>query len=101
MLLSNHEILLLIYYRTFKVSINMCFHKYPCFNKSKVVLLISIQGKFEFESHDYEKQLLRLLSRKERTDLIINNPSQSLFLFVDKHHLQVKLLNSCNIIFYL
>lgn len=49
-----------------------------------------IQGKFEFESHDYEKQLLRLLTRKEGTGLILSNPSQSLFLFVDKHHLQTE-----------
>lgn len=48
-----------------------------------------IQGKFEFENHDYEKQLLRLLTRKEHTGLILSNPSQSLFLFVDKHHWQV------------
>ena len=53
-------------------------------------LPFSIQGKFEFEPGDYEKQLLRLLSRKEHTGLIINNPSQSLFFFVNKHQLQVK-----------
>ncbi|XP_020623525.1 uncharacterized protein C6orf62 homolog [Orbicella faveolata] len=49
-----------------------------------------IQGKFEFEPCDYEKQLLRLLSRKEHTGLIINNPSQSLFFFVNKHQLQAE-----------
>lgn len=49
-----------------------------------------IQGKFEFENHDYEKQLLRLLTRKEHTGLILSNPSQSLFLFVDKHHWQTE-----------
>lgn len=49
-----------------------------------------IQAKFEFEHLEYEKQLLRLITRKEHTGLIINNPSQSLFLFVDKHHLQTE-----------
>ncbi|XP_073256853.1 uncharacterized protein C6orf62 homolog [Porites lutea] len=47
-----------------------------------------IQAKFEFDYLDYEKQLLRLISRKEHNGLVINNSSQSLFLFVDKHHLQ-------------
>ena len=52
-----------------------------------------IQAKFEFDYLDYEKQLLRLISRKEHNGLVINNSSQSLFLFVDKHHLQVKQFN--------
>ena len=51
-----------------------------------------IQAKFEFDYLDYEKQLLRLISRKEHNGLVINNSSQSLFLFVDKHLLQVSSL---------
>ncbi|XP_077991735.1 uncharacterized protein C6orf62 homolog [Glandiceps talaboti] len=46
------------------------------------------QAKFEFLTSDYEKQLMRLISRKDKTGLIINNPSQSLFLFVDRQFLQ-------------
>lgn len=49
-----------------------------------------IQVKFELGNHDYEKQLLRLASRKECTGLIINNASQSQFLFVDKCDVQVQ-----------
>ena len=52
-----------------------------------------IQAKFEFDYLDYEKQLLRLISRKEHNGLVINNSSQSLFLFVDKHLLQVQQFN--------
>ena len=52
---------------------------------------LSFKASFEFDHPDYEKQLLRLLGRKDRAGLIINNPSQSMFLFVDRHHLQVSL----------
>lgn len=41
---------------------------------------------------DYDKQLARLVNKKERSALIINDPKQSMFLFLDKHHIQVKIL---------
>ena len=44
---------------------------------------------FEFLSEDYEKQLMRLLTRKEKNGLIINNPAQSMFMFIDRQHLEV------------
>ncbi|XP_070555884.1 uncharacterized protein C6orf62 homolog [Ptychodera flava] len=47
-----------------------------------------LQAKFDFLTEDYEKQLMRLVSRKDKTGLIINNPSQSMFLFVDRQFLQ-------------
>ncbi|XP_064605641.1 uncharacterized protein C6orf62 homolog [Liolophura sinensis] len=47
-----------------------------------------IQAVFEFNHVDYEKQLIRLLTRRQKSGLIINNASQSMFLFIDKHHLQ-------------
>ena len=50
----------------------------------------NIQAKFEIDHLDYEKQLRMLISRKEHAGLIINDASQSLFLFVDKHHIQVQ-----------
>lgn len=71
----NHEEL-----RTILKSTDQCFVFY-------------IQAKFEFDYLDYEKQLLRLISRKEHNGLVINNSSHSLFLFVDKHHLQVQQFN--------
>ena len=40
-------------------------------------------------SEDYEKQLMRLLTRKEKNGLIINNPAQSMFMFIDRQHLEV------------
>lgn len=47
-----------------------------------------IKAEFEFGHTDYEKQLMRLLARKDKTGLIINNPAQSMFLFVDRQHLE-------------
>ncbi|XP_001629859.2 uncharacterized protein C6orf62 homolog [Nematostella vectensis] len=47
-----------------------------------------VQVEFEFDHMDYEKQLLHLLARRDSTGLIINNPSQSMFLFVDRHNLK-------------
>ncbi|XP_072026895.1 LOW QUALITY PROTEIN: uncharacterized protein C6orf62 homolog [Amphiura filiformis] len=45
-------------------------------------------GEFEYFSKDYENQLLLLIGRKDKRGLIVNNPSQSMFLFCDMHHLQ-------------
>ena len=42
-----------------------------------------------FFHYDYEKPLMCLLSRKERNNMIINNPDQSMFLFVDRFQLEV------------
>ena len=48
------------------------------------------QALFSFQHEDYEKQLTRLLVRKDnKTGLIINNPAQSMFLFVDRQHVDV------------
>lgn len=47
-----------------------------------------LQARFEFSHDDYEGQLLRLLTRREKRGLIINNTNQSVFLFVDRHHLE-------------
>lgn len=52
-----------------------------------------IQANFEFAHLDYEKQLLKLVNRKDSSGLIINNPSQSMFLFMDKHHVETEKRN--------
>ncbi|KAK7101184.1 uncharacterized protein C6orf62 homolog [Littorina saxatilis] len=44
-----------------------------------------IMCEFMFNQLDYERQLMRLLPGREKTGLIINNPQQTMFLFVDKH----------------
>lgn len=50
-----------------------------------------LQAKFEFHHGDYEKQCLHALSRKDKAGTVMNNPSQSVFLFMDRQHLQVSL----------
>uniref|UniRef100_A0A8U7M8N0 Uncharacterized protein n=1 Tax=Corvus moneduloides TaxID=1196302 RepID=A0A8U7M8N0_CORMO len=61
-----------------------------------------VQAKFEFHHGDYEKQFLHVLSRKDKTGIVVNNPSQSVFLFIDRQHLQVSFfcprLNKCVLI---
>ena len=47
------------------------------------------QANFHFESADYEKQLLHMNGASNQSGLIITNPCQNVFLFVDRHHLQV------------
>eukprot|EP00918_Siedleckia_nematoides_P069857 GHVU01152300.1.p1 GENE.GHVU01152300.1~~GHVU01152300.1.p1 ORF type:complete len:231 (-),score=42.53 GHVU01152300.1:422-1114(-) len=47
-----------------------------------------LQAEFLFQEADYEKLLMRLLTKKDRHGLIVNNPDQTMFLFVDRHHLQ-------------
>ena len=49
-----------------------------------------LQADFDYNHVDYERQLLRLLSRRDKTGLIINNPAQSMFMFVDRKHFQVR-----------
>lgn len=51
----------------------------------------TMQAKFEFHHGDYEKQFLHVLSRKDKTGIVVNNPTQSVFLFIDRQHLQVNL----------
>ena len=51
-----------------------------------------LQCEFLFSQLDYERQLLRLLPGREKCGLIINNPQQTMFLFVDKHVKQVPTL---------
>lgn len=64
-------------------------------------LMFFLQARFEFHHGDYEKQFLHVLSRKDKTGIVINNPNQSVFLFIDRQHLQVKRLipvNNCSLI---
>lgn len=49
------------------------------------------QAKFEFHHGDYEKQCLHALGRKDKAGMVMNNPNQSVFLFMDRQHLQVGL----------
>lgn len=56
--------------------------------------LYFLQAEFNFLRGDYEKQLMRLLTRKEKSGMIINNPAQSMFLFIDKNQLQVSYLKN-------
>ncbi|XP_043575120.1 uncharacterized protein C6orf62 homolog isoform X3 [Chiloscyllium plagiosum] len=65
-----------------------------------------VQAKFEFHHGDYEKQFLHLLSRKDKAGLIINNPCQSIFLFIDRQHLQTPktkaiIFKLCSVCLYL
>lgn len=48
-----------------------------------------LQAKFEFHHGDYEKQCLHALGRKDKAGMVMNNPTQSVFLFMDRQHLQV------------
>ncbi|ERE65511.1 Uncharacterized protein family C6orf62 containing protein [Cricetulus griseus] len=64
-----------------------------------------VQTKFEFHHGDYEKQFLHVLSRKDKTG-IVNNPNQSVFLFIDRQHLQTPknkatIFKLCSICLYL
>uniref|UniRef100_A0A8C6MBH7 Chromosome 6 open reading frame 62 n=1 Tax=Nothobranchius furzeri TaxID=105023 RepID=A0A8C6MBH7_NOTFU len=47
-----------------------------------------LQAKFEFHHGDYEKQCLHALGRKDKAGMVMNNPTQSVFLFMDRQHLQ-------------
>eukprot|EP00118_Oscarella_pearsei_P000971 m.6261 g.6261 ORF g.6261 m.6261 type:complete len:230 (+) comp15386_c0_seq1:176-865(+) len=47
-----------------------------------------LKADFEYHHTDYERQLIRLLGRKDKAGLIINNPAQSMFLFIDRQNLQ-------------
>ncbi|KAK2496433.1 hypothetical protein MC885_013807 [Smutsia gigantea] len=65
-----------------------------------------VQAKFEFHHSDYEKQFLHVLSRKDKTGIVVNNPNQSVFLFIDRQHLQTPknkatIFKLCSICLYL
>lgn len=65
-----------------------------------------VQAKFEFHHGDYEKQFLHLLSRKDKAGLIVNNPTQSIFLFINRQHLQTPktkaiIFKLCSVCLYL
>ncbi|KAK2163411.1 hypothetical protein NP493_1462g00019 [Ridgeia piscesae] len=47
-----------------------------------------LEAKFDFHHEDYEKQLMRLLVCKDKSGLIISNPAETMFLFVDRQHLE-------------
>ncbi|XP_041040612.1 uncharacterized protein C6orf62 homolog isoform X2 [Carcharodon carcharias] len=64
-----------------------------------------VQAKFEFHHGDYEKQFLHF-SQKDKTGLIINNPNQSIFMFIDRQHLQTPktkaiIFKLCSVCLYL
>ncbi|KAB0404915.1 hypothetical protein E2I00_001224, partial [Balaenoptera physalus] len=64
------------------------------------------RAKFEFHHGDYEKQFLHVLSRKDKTGIVVNNPNQSVFLFIDRQHLQTPknkatIFKLCSICLYL
>lgn len=52
-------------------------------------LCSDLQAKFEFHHGDYEKQCMHALGRKDKAGMVMNNPTQSVFLFMDRQHLQV------------
>ncbi|XP_053394075.1 uncharacterized protein C6orf62 homolog [Mercenaria mercenaria] len=65
-----------------------------------------IEMEFEFLQRDIEKQAVFLLTRKEDTGLIISNPDQNMFLFIDRLNLQTKkntvtILKLANVCVYL
>ncbi|XP_038204502.1 LOW QUALITY PROTEIN: uncharacterized protein C6orf62 homolog [Arvicola amphibius] len=66
-----------------------------------------VQAKFEFHHGDYEKQFLHVLSCKDKTGTVVNNPNQSVFLFIDRQHLQTPkkkkatIFKLCSICLYL
>ncbi|ELT91449.1 hypothetical protein CAPTEDRAFT_40064, partial [Capitella teleta] len=47
-----------------------------------------LQAEFIFSHEDYDKQLMRLLARRDKSGLIINNPIQSMFLFIDRRYME-------------
>ena len=51
--------------------------------------IYGFQAKFEFHHGDYEKQFLHAVGRKDKAGMVMNNPNQSVFLFMDRQHLQV------------
>ncbi|WAR23882.1 CF062-like protein [Mya arenaria] len=65
-----------------------------------------IEASFEFCHSDIEKQSMYLLSCKDDSGLIVANPEQNVFLFVDRLNLQtqtkvVTILKLCSVCVYL
>jgi hypothetical protein len=54
----------------------------------KMMYFLVFQAEYSFQCKDYEKQLLRLIPKRDKSGLIINNPTQTMFLFVDKQDVQ-------------
>ena len=74
---------------------HFCIHLIYILRFINILLpLYYLQAEFNFLRGDYEKQLMRLLTRKEKSGMIINNPAQSMFLFIDKNQLQVSYLKN-------
>ncbi|XP_042165792.1 uncharacterized protein C6orf62 homolog isoform X2 [Oncorhynchus tshawytscha] len=55
-----------------------------------------VQAKFEFHHGDYEKQLLHAVGRRDKAGMVMNNPTQSVFLFMDRQLLQTCSLTQCH-----
>ena len=51
---------------------------------------VSRQAVYEFRRDDYEKELARLMTANDKSGLIVNNPQQSMFLFVNRRTLKVR-----------
>lgn len=49
-----------------------------------------LEADYEYSQQDIEKQAVYLLTRKDDTGLIINNPEQNVFLFIDRLNLQTR-----------
>nr|XP_046197317.1 uncharacterized protein C6orf62 homolog [Oncorhynchus gorbuscha] len=64
--------------------VNVHFIKYPIC----ILCFVYPQAKFEFHHGDYEKQLLHAVGRRDKAGMVMNNPTQSVFLFMDRQHLQ-------------
>ncbi|CAG5131812.1 unnamed protein product [Candidula unifasciata] len=47
-----------------------------------------LNAEYIFRSDEYERQLMRLLTVRDKTGLIVTNSDHTVFLFVDKQHLQ-------------
>ena len=60
-------------------------------NKDPIFIIYDycFQGEFTFWHSTVEKQALCLLSCEEESGLIISNPEQNVFLFLDRLNLQV------------
>lgn len=72
----------------------LIYSRFGLVNKySRVFILLFFfcikKAKFEFHHGDYEKQFLHALGRKDKAGMVMNNPNQSVFLFLDRQHLQV------------
>lgn len=76
-------------YRPVQVRLVYSFSCRKCSRLRVKQNFIDLQAKFEFHHGDYEEQCLHALSRKDKAGTVMNNPSQSVFLFMDRQHLQV------------